>query len=227
MAEAMQKNPNILVLTGFMETIDANGYPVNIMDWTKNNIYNRKIIKSNLGETIFVWKPRIGCTMAIQKTVKDQLKHFKCNENFAHDIWALNIGALLGGCYHINHPVIQYRVHENNATAKRSVEMMNREERILQLENKVNYLEYIYDGANLINIVLINQDEYSVLLEAVAFYKFKLNSIRDHKVIHVFGLIPYIKIYFEYINFKQFLIDVLEILRLRDYVRVIKHFGKI
>jgi glycosyltransferase involved in cell wall biosynthesis len=221
MIKTMQNNPNIFVLTGFYKTIDANGHPINVMDWTSNNIYNSNIIKSNLAETIFHWKPRIGCTMVIQKIIKDKIKYFERNDNFAHDIWALYIGSLLGGCYHINHLVIQYRVHENNASAKPVVNIPNREERILELENKVKYLEYIYNGARLINTALFDKNEYSVLLKSIAFYKFKLIAFKNYKLTYIFGLFRYISIYFKYFNLKEYLIDIFEIIRLRDRVRMI------
>jgi len=226
MMETIQNNPNILVLTGFFKTIDINGRPVNVLDWTKNNIYNHKVIKSDIGETIFVWKHRIGCAMVIHKTIKEQLRHFIRDETFTHDIWALNIGALLGGCYHINYPVIQYRLHENNVSAKYTNKMLNRSERIHQLEEKIKFLEYIYNGVRLINNAIINQNEYQVFLKSISFYKFKLNSIIKFNFINVFRLISYIKIYFSYYNLKYFFIDFFEIFRLRDFARRIKRFGK-
>jgi len=226
MMETMQKKSSILVLTGFLKPIDADGYFINIKGWLTNNIYDLKINKSNFGETIFVWKQRIGCTMAIRKTIKEQLKYFERNENFVHDVWALNIGSLLGGCYHINYPVIQYRVHENNATAEHKSKMKNRKERILELENKVKYLEYINNGIRLMKEDLINQNEYSIFLKAVSLYKYKLYSIKNFKVTGIFGLIPYIKIYYKYISFKQLIIDILEILNLFDRARIIKLLGK-
>jgi len=226
MTEAMQNNPNILVLTGFFDIIDVNGCPVKDMDWTKKNINNRKIIKSKSGESMFVWKQRLGCTMAIQKTLKEKLKYFKRDENFAHDIWSLNIGSLLDGCYHINHPVIQYRVHDENATARHTSKSLDKAERTLELENKKKYLEYIFDGVSLMNNELINQNEYSFLLKALDFYKFKLNTIRNFKLINVFRLIPYIKYYISFFTFRQFLLDFLEILNLRDFVRIFKRLKK-
>jgi glycosyltransferase involved in cell wall biosynthesis len=226
MSQAMHENPNILVLTGFLETIDANGNIINVMDWTSKNIYNRKIIKSNLGESIFDWKQRNGCTMAIQNIVKDQLKHFERNENFAHDVWALNIGSLLGGCYHLNHPVIQYRVHDNNTdntASKRRAQRLNKKERILELTNKIKYLEYIHNGVKLFNIKLIDRCEYHVFLKAISFYKFKLDLINNFKLNNIFKLFLYINIYIKYISIKNFFIDILEIFRLFDQIRNIKY----
>jgi glycosyltransferase involved in cell wall biosynthesis len=227
MVETMKKNPSILVLTGILETIDTNGYPISIKGWLTNNIYDCKIIKSNFGETIFIWKLKNGCTMAIKKIIKDQLKYFERNQNFEHDIWAHNIGSLLDGCYHINHPIIKFRVHEKNATAEPTSIMKNKIERILELDNKVKYLEYIYNGVRLMDNEIINKNEYYFFLKAIAFYKFKLNSIKKFKLTNIFRLIPYINIYFKYFSFKLFIIDILEILQIRDFVRIIKHFRKI
>ena len=226
MADAMQKNPDICVLTGFFKTIDANGNSVNVMDWTSKNIYNRKIIKSYLGESIFVWKQRNGCTMVIRKIVKEQLKYFNRNENFAHDVWALNIGSLLGGCYHINYPVIKYRVHENNTdntASKRKAQRLNKEERILELSNKINYLEYIFNGVRLINNDLIDHNEFHIFIKAISFYKFKLDIINYFKLSNIIKIFYFINIYIKYVKLKQLFIDILEIFRLFDQIRNIKY----
>jgi len=226
MMEAMEKNPNILVLNGLFETIDSAGNPVNILDWTKNNVYNSKTVKSTLEEISYIWKQRLGCTMLIRNIIKDQLKHFICNEYFAHDIWALNVGALLGGCYYINYPVIKYRVHGKNSTAANTVKMLNREERIQKLEGKIEYLKYLHNGINLINKTIIDKKEYSGFLKAIAFYNFKFSSIRNPKITNIFGIFSYLNIYCKYFNFKDFLIDILEALNLRDNVRAIKYSFK-
>jgi len=76
------------------------------------------------------------------------------------------------------------------------------------------------------NKELINKNEYSFLLKALDFYMFKLNTIRNFKLINVFILIPYIKYYISFFTFKQFLLDFLEIMNLRDFVRIFKRLKK-
>jgi len=164
--------------------------------------------------------------MAIRKTIKELLKYFECNEHFAHDLWSLNIGALSNSCYSINHSVIKYRVHDFNATAQKTIKILSRSERIQQVENKLNYLKYIHSGINQADISIINRNEYSKLLKAIAFYNFKNNSMKYFSLINVFKLFTYLNIYFHYFNFKQFLIDIMEILDLRDKARITKSFLK-
>ena len=222
MSKTMQENPNILVLTGFFKTIDTNGNFINVLDWTSNNIYDKKIVKSNLGESIFSWKQRNGCTMAIKKIIKEQLKHFKRDETFAHDIWSVNIGSLLGGCYHINYPVIQYRVHEDNTAARRTAKKLNKEERKLEIEKKIKYLVYIKNGVDLLKKDLINQNEYHIFLKAINYYNFKLCFINYFNFLNIFKLFIYLNIYIKFIKIKHFFMDILEILKLYDCVRNIK-----
>lgn len=223
MMNTMQENPNILVLNGLIETIDSDGNHIDVLDWTKSNTYDRKIIRIGIGEIAHAWKHRVGCAMAIRKIVKEQLKYFECNEYFAHDTWANDIGALLNGCYSINYPVIKYRVHEDNATARNTVKALNREERIQKLEGKINGLRYISKGIGLINTELINEHEYSIFINAVYFYEFKVSSIKEQKPTNALGIFLYIKLYLNYFNFKQFVVDILEALNLRDNARAIKH----
>jgi len=226
MIDVMKENPNILVLNGLFETIDSSGSTVNIMDWTADNVYDRKIVKHDLEEISYTWKQRIGCTIVIRKIIKEQLKYFTCNQYFAHDIWAFNIGALLGGYYHINYPVVKYRVHGDNATADNTVKMLNRTERIQKLEGKINHLEYTSGGFKLMDKTIIDKDEYSRFLKAIDFYKFKLSSLKDPGLTNLFGVFSYIKIYHKYFNSKEFIIDILEALKLRDSARSIKYFSK-
>ena len=223
MIDVINKNKNILVLNGLMETIDSSGNPINISDWTREHIHDRKIIESCLGDTIYVWKQRIGCTMVIQKTIRDQLKYFGRNEYFAHDAWSLNIGALLGGCYHINYPVIKYRVHGNNATANITDKIPNRTEKIQELEEKINDLEYIFNGIKLMDKTIIDKKEYASFLKAIGFYKFKLSLLKKFKLMNFFGIFLYAEIYFKYFSFKELIVDILDCLNLRSYARNIKY----
>ena len=61
MTNVMRNNQNILVLNGLIETINSTGHPINVMNWTKDNVYNGNIINMDFGDIIFNWKIRIGC----------------------------------------------------------------------------------------------------------------------------------------------------------------------
>ncbi|MCL2242938.1 MAG: glycosyltransferase [Treponema sp.] len=223
MIDTMKKNKDILVLNGLVETIDANGNPVNYFNHTKT-FYDKKTIKLNLYDTVYNWRGKIACAMAIHKTIKEQLKYFECNEWFAHDIWSNNIGALLNGCYKINYPVIKYRIHENNATAKTTIKMITRKkERIQRLEEKSNGFNNLYNGVKKINSDIIDKYEYKCFLHSIAYNNFILNSMKNFNLLNIFYLVKYIKIYLFYLKYKYFLLDILEILNLRDIVIKIKY----
>lgn len=221
MMDIMQKNPDIFVLNGLFETINPNGESVNILNWTSNKDYNRKINKSSFLDTMNIWQHRIGCTMVIRKIIKEQLKYFARSEYFSHDLWSSNIGALFNSCYYFNYPVIQYRIHENNACADIKGKINSSTEKILLIENE--YLEYFFNGIRSIDKSLINQHEYLNFLKVISFYKHRLALIRDSNIFCFFRLILKINIYLKYFSFKQFIVDMLDGLRIRDYVRSMKH----
>ena len=54
-----------------------------------------------------------GCCMAIKKEVKDE--YLKVTQGKLPHDWELNIiSAIQNGCYYLDIPLIDYRIHNNN-----------------------------------------------------------------------------------------------------------------
>jgi glycosyltransferase involved in cell wall biosynthesis len=227
MTEAMRNNPKIFVLSGLQHIIDANGKGIENTDITHcGDIYDYGINKSSLYDNLLVsWQHRIGAAMAVRKIVKEQLPLFKREILFAHDLWALNVGALLNGCYWINFPAIKYRVHNTNASVRLTPVHQQPKERAVRLkalEEKYNYIHYIAERAKLIKSTILNREEYHNLIKILHFFEKRCKLTRKCNIVTLISLIGFIDLYIKYLGIKQYFVDVLESLDLRDRYRILK-----
>lgn len=227
MIDIMNSNPNIYVLNGLFKTINSSGEDYNYLNF--NSIkYDKKIIKSDLNRNLYINNYRHGCTMVIRKIIKEQLKYFKRCQLFKHDLWSLIIGSLFNGCYHVNLPVIKYRIHMNNVTIiefSKDVKP-NREKRIKNLENDFNYVAFLKSGIDSLDKNIINKKEYLNLLIAYNFYKFRLKLIKDSNLLYSIRLLSFLPIYIKYFKIKLYFVDIIEALKLKDILKRYKIFNK-
>jgi glycosyltransferase involved in cell wall biosynthesis len=223
MIEVMNNNPEILVLNGIPDVINSENEIIkNLETINIQSNFDYSIHKSDLYDNMFYWKHRIGSTMAIRKILKEQLLLFERNNLFAHDIWALNVSALMGGCYWIDFPAIRYRIHDNNSSIKLKAEKKNRRERIKNLEGKYNYLIYLYNGAKAINFSLLIKKEYDNLKRLIVLFKIRLSITRDSKIYLWPFLFLFFDIFRKYLSVKQIFVELLEALDLREKYWLLK-----
>ncbi|MCL2665640.1 MAG: glycosyltransferase [Defluviitaleaceae bacterium] len=155
MTAAMKNNNKILTLSAKQHLIDADGNPI------KKNIgikackrHNFKIKELSLYGDLqpLHWENRIGCAMAIRRSLQERLPNFKRSDAFfAHDIWALNTAAVLGGSYSIDFPAIRYRIHDKNVSFGSEfapVVTMSKAEKIAALEKHLKYFECLINSFN-------------------------------------------------------------------------------
>jgi glycosyltransferase involved in cell wall biosynthesis len=223
MIDIMDANSKILVLNGIPDVVNAENEVIkNLETINIQSNFDHSIHKSDLYDNLFYWKHRIGSTMAIRKILKKQLLFFDRNNLFAHDLWALNISALMGGCYWVDFPVIRYRIHANNASIKLRAEKKKRKEIIKTLENKYNYLTYLYNGTKAINPSLLLKNEQDNLKRIIALFKIRLSIIRDSKIYRWPLLFLFYDIFKEHLSVKQIFVELLEALNLRDKYQLLK-----
>jgi glycosyltransferase involved in cell wall biosynthesis len=223
MINVIANNPEILVLNGVQEIVDSkndrieNFKPMNI-----HNNFDCSIHKSNLYDNLLVWQNNIGATMLIRKIIKEQLLYFKRNNLFAHDLWALNVSALMGGCFWINFPAIRYRIHNNNASIKQTGERKSKKERVRVIEDKYDYLIYLYHGVKLINPSFLVKNEYDNLVRIVKLFKLRLSIVKYSKIYLWFFLFSFFDVIKKYFSIKQLFVDLIEALNLRDKYCLLK-----
>jgi glycosyltransferase involved in cell wall biosynthesis len=224
MIDAMNNNPEILVLNGLYDIINQKNEIVRNFRLTgiTQNVSDYSIHRLDLYDNIINFQNRIGAAMLIRKIIKGQLLFFERNNLFAHDLWAINISSLMGGCYWINFPAIHYRIHDGNSSVKLNIEKRNKEERIKNMESKYNYCNYLYNGVKLIDRSLLIKHEYDNLKRSIKFFKLRVDIIKHSKIYLWFSLFPYFTVFIKYLSIKYFFIELLEALGLRDKYQLVK-----
>lgn len=113
------KNDNVLSLASSFNFMDETGKCFEIEQIrgrSNNNLLYKEVCDiltevelDNLLEMNFSQ----GCTMAVKKIIKDKFLEISNNE-LPHD-WELNIiAAVNNGCFYLDKPLIDYRIHNNN-----------------------------------------------------------------------------------------------------------------
>ena len=104
MVEKMSQS-NILSLASSFNFMDQDGncFEVNKIKGRSNNNL-KSLLEMNFSQ---------GCCMAIKKEVKDE--YLKVTQGKLPHDWELNIiSAIQNGCYYLDIPLIDYRIHNNN-----------------------------------------------------------------------------------------------------------------
>ncbi len=208
MVSIMEENPHILSLGTSFYVIDKHSNRIEYP--TKKGYSNYHLIPFMIKENDLVKMDMKllcqrnfcqGCTMAISKSVSDEW--ITCiDANNPHD-WEMNIIASShDGCYFLNKPLIEYRIHDNNTIGLENtiyqgeqyyhhrvedrVEILKRELPILMfcihlsgfsIEDKI-YFSKKYDY--IVNrIDLISKHQYFRLLKNLLMGKyFRMGTIR-------------------------------------------------
>jgi glycosyltransferase involved in cell wall biosynthesis len=219
----MANNPNILVLNGLQHIVNSRNEIIDDFGPMKaGGKFDRSINKSEFCDNIINFQNRIGASMVIQKIIKKQLSFFERNNLFAHDLWAVNVSALMGGCYWFNFPVIRYRIHNKNSSISLNQKKRNKEERIKHIENKYKYCIYLDEGVKKIDKSLLIKGEYNMLRRSIKLFEIRLSIIKRSKLYLWFFLFPYFDLFLRYLSVKYILIELLESLNLRDKYQSIK-----
>lgn len=121
LAGIMEKNPDALAVASSFDLIDGEGKPVRQEKregWCNHNLYHREV-----EDDAFVPVPLTdllvhnfcqGCAEIMRRTLVDAfVKEYR--GRIPHDWFANLIAAYRNGLYFYNHPLFQYRIHENNA----------------------------------------------------------------------------------------------------------------
>ncbi|MCP0887609.1 glycosyltransferase family 2 protein [Ligilactobacillus sp. WILCCON 0076] len=184
MVSIFENNQHILALNGSISLIDGHSHSIEIIDG--KNMYNsnfyfsvKKLKRLNqipLSDLV-ISNVTPGCAMAITKNLKEMFLQ-SYNEMIPHD-WYLNmIAAIKGGCYYLNEPVINYRVHSNNAIGlssaaerglKAKLKSFDKEERIKNFQMQIDAIDKL--TIDFANVDIKTKESQNYLKTRVAFYK--------------------------------------------------------
>lgn len=141
MSDLMQEN-NMGCLFGMKRYIDSNGNF--LQDRMDKNSFSNKIHQIQFNQSFFAYKT-LGCCMCISKEVAK--KYLKLSAtNVCHDSQVARLALLFSTAWELDSPVIDYRVHSNNASgirADRSYGTSILQKRIQEIKETIKWLEDI------------------------------------------------------------------------------------
>jgi glycosyltransferase involved in cell wall biosynthesis len=70
-------------------------------------------------ETALFGSLLLGCTVFINASMRDELTHMPDSKIYYHDAWLAMLGFGMGKVYYINTPLVNYRLHNNNASLQK------------------------------------------------------------------------------------------------------------
>ena len=117
MTDTMLENEKISVLACRLRLIDSEGneLPDNPERIPFNSHETHKVTKQDL-DCLFSYAISPGCTMAVRREYISKYNHFIYEEKIAHDAVYWKMGILSGTAYIFDAALINYRIHNNNAS---------------------------------------------------------------------------------------------------------------
>lgn len=208
----------IKTLVSSFNLINENGMGINIKLSNKksnNNIIKYKV-KSKLEKvskgTIFLYNISPGCTMAFTKDIKDiYLKNTNCS--CIHD-WEISmLAALLGGLYYLDLPLIDYRIHSENAVGLGGIIEASGRKKALDREYRKKNAERVYMYLSAFRECYNNYIQDSKIDMHIKFTKERLSALKDRNLFRILCLYRYFNSYRKSVTFKGRLADIVCILK--------------
>lgn len=136
MANIICSDENVSALVSSLEFIDQDSnkkMPEYIPNWYKKmNIGTQDEIRKIDFLSICTTNFAPGCTMCFTREIAREYLEFKFAYSIAHDWLVSLISSAHGGFYYINSPMIDYRIHSNNAIGVKSAAKSKNTEQQLQ-----------------------------------------------------------------------------------------------
>lgn len=143
MANIICSDENISALASSLEFIDQDGVkkmPEHIPNWYKKmSMDTQDKIKKIDFLSICTTNFAPGCTMCFKREVAKEYLEFEVAYPIAHDWLIALISSAQEGFYYINRPMINYRIHSNNAIGvKSATKSKNVEQQLQSMERMKN-----------------------------------------------------------------------------------------
>lgn len=211
-------NNSVLTLASSFDFMDQNGqkFEVKKINGRSNNnlLFQEvtEILTEIKMESLLEMNFSQGCTMALKKEIVDE--YLKVTKGLLPHDWELNIiSSIHNGCYYLDMPLIDYRIHNNNTIGMNNIVEGNVIEEKKQRVNK--RMEQTKAQINNVNFALTldldnNQKEYCLQYREYLNYRVK---VMENK--RIFSLILFfIKgKYRKFGRFKTFLGDIISIMK--------------
>ncbi|MBM6929956.1 glycosyltransferase [[Clostridium] spiroforme] len=211
-------NDNVLTLASSFHFMDQKGnrFEVKKIKGRSNNNLLFQEVNNVLTEikmeSLLEMNFSQGCTMAIRKAVKDEyIKMTKCL--LPHD-WELNIiSAIHHGCYYLDIPLIDYRIHNNNAIGMDSiVEGSIIEEKKQRVNERIEQTKLQINNVDFALSLNLDNEQKNYCNRYKNYLSYRVNAMKKKKI---FSLIFFFmkRKYKEFGSIKTFLGDLVNIIK--------------
>lgn len=189
----MNENPQIQALNTSFNFIDGcgNQKESRSVPFSSNNGWMLfKSVKKDALEEIsqrYILKQNItpGCAMAVRKELLTDFFALQDEGVIPHD-WKLNLlAAGKNGCFYLNQPLIQYRIHDSNTIGTELNKTLSSAHRIHTYQVRVN----VYHALNKIwtsSSKLENSFNIDFCNKRIDYYERRINNLKEK---NIFGII--------------------------------------
>lgn len=211
-------NENVLTLASSFRFMNQKGecFEVRKIKGRSNNNLLFQEVSENLTEikmeSLLEMNFSQGCTMAIRKTVKDE--YLKVTKGLLPHDWELNIiSSIHHGCYYLDIPLIDYRIHNNNTIGMDNiVEGSIIEEKKQRVNERIEQTELQVKNADFALTLNLDDEQKKYCLRYKDYLTFRVNAMKKKKI---FSLIFYFmkRKYKEFGSVKTFVGDIINIIK--------------
>ncbi|WJV19353.1 glycosyltransferase [Rossellomorea marisflavi] len=117
MVSCFERNLSVNVLSCRMNLINADGkkIPDNPVSLPFNSKDSRSLVPNKITKK-FLYSISPGCTMAIKRNMFEVISRCSAYEKIPHDSLYWKIGSMMDNAYILDEALINYRLHNNNAS---------------------------------------------------------------------------------------------------------------
>lgn len=179
----------------------------NIIDKDGNYLYSRMEKTSFTGDVkeirfsnSFYEKKTLGCCMCINRKIADIYINTNIPED-GHDSQCGRIALLCGTLWHVDAPVINYRIHTGNTSGVNEKASFGQSSLTRRVEDINNSIKWLY---RMLEMGLVKQERMEIIHKCIKTQERRFNYLNGN--LHLFSLI---KCYPYYTGIRMFMGDIM------------------
>lgn len=153
------------------DIIDAKGQYLE--DRQEKKYYTREITQIPLLYSFYDLKT-LGCCMCVCKKLAELYQNLKFPEG-GHDSQCGRLAVLTGALWHLDQPVIKYRIHGNNTSGisgQASFGQSSKDSRMKEIETSIRWME------RLLKVLVLDNEKQQLLYDCLNFQKKRLGFFK-------------------------------------------------
>ncbi|MFC5703546.1 glycosyltransferase [Cohnella faecalis] len=195
MASEMEKNNNILALSGYRTVIDEHDEPATAAYPYPISTNSKLVTKLSFNERR-AFLIQSGCVTAFRRAILPHMKELWV-EKFSHDILVWRIACILDGAFSIDYPVLKYRVHSSNSSGVSTSNYIGQgtvDKRIAGIRTEYKWTESFLVYFNDCNMES-KENKLSILRNGLSFLKKREKFLEKRNLFTWLSLFKEIKFY--------------------------------